>query len=846
MTAAKEPIDREQVLVRHVAAEKRKDVHHLERLLKAPFPNDSQSFSDGGSKDTDIPGYAPGRCLVAARFAKQSWAPLYCNAASAKELFEANQSSRKLEVAWLGCRPDVGWFFRLHGAGKPVVEFAQPLDDEAPSVSKLTGVEASVLKKGDSGEQAVARLAKHFKIGWPMPEVRISDDGFEVLDVHGRPLRSGLRGWLRVEGPQIAAGENPAATALAEAIEECDADGIREAIAGGAPLTVLPDTSSSPLMAALFKCEEPEGKECVELLLELGCPVNGVKNDPPLVACVDERYFSESDALEFTKLLVEHGADVNAADRDGETALFRAVVDSRIEIVRFLLDHGADPNIKDKRGVSPVEWLRGACERASFNFEERTRYAEILSLFTDKPVAKPQAAALSPALAAENERFRLCVAARRLLPLLTANVSIRRRDAVPYVRQRWFPEWQQELLDAGFQFAQHFGLGLSDQSAYTHPELGFDALVSEGDKPRCEIIAHHGDHTTTVANFKDVIEPEFVAPARVLKEFEGASPADLVEHLKELVRRKPMARIDAASFASRYTDALNRAAHATGERAQHLLQTPKLLSHGGPPRYERLGCYLDFSGWKDPGYSSANWVRDWQEEFSQANSNPPDSTDDAVDAATYLVAMRHLQFASAIEVSEYLASGSDVALAHFHALAKAPKGNIEAEPSFQFRALVRGLLLSALAGRWDTFKEICNFVQPKLASANTAQQDDLDFAQVLLLLVSSYRDRAIPKAAALEQAVEKRLAKRPRALLAVWRAIKAGRADDVAEALRASLECLVEMRKPRLVVSRSNDLFQFVSLADSLFQLAALDRGLRVPALPTHLAGMLITPETLL
>ncbi|HVA50105.1 MAG TPA: ankyrin repeat domain-containing protein [Pirellulales bacterium] len=539
---------------------------------------------------------------------------------------------------------------------------------------------------------------KRFKIAWPVPDVRISRDGFQVLDAEGRPMQAGLRGYVRVGGPEIAAGENEAADALAEAIDRCDPEGIRAAVARGASLTVLPDTSTSPLLAALFKFEEPEWRECVELLIELGCHVNGVNKDPPIVVCVDERFLDEPDALEAVELLLERGADVNATDADGQTALFRSVLDQRVELVRLLLEHGANPDIKDRNGVSPVDWLRKACERET-NFQERTVFAELLSLLTGQPVAKPQAATLTPALAAESKRFRMCVTARRLLPLLNANLSIRRWDDYPYAKRRWFRDREQQLADAGFQFAQHFGIGLSNQSAFTNPDLGFDAILSAGDKPGCEIIAYHSDHTTTtVTNSTDVVGPEFAPPSRVLKEVQGASPAQLVEYLRDLARGKEMMRVDAASFASRYTEALNRVARETGERARHVLETPTLLVDGSPPRYERLGCYLDFADWKDPGYSSENWVRDWKEKFAKADRDPPDSTSDAVDAAMYLVVMRHFQFASAPEPGEFLASGGDVALAHFRAIARAAKGCTHAEPWFQFRSLVRGLLLCAWPG----------------------------------------------------------------------------------------------------------------------------------------------------
>lgn len=854
MKARKKTIEKQQVLVRHVVAEKRNDIHHLERLLKAPFPNDSTSATDGGSKDVTIPGFALGRCLVAARFAKQTWAPLYSNAASAQELFEANSGSRKLEVVWLGCRADVGWFFRLNSAGKTVVDFAQALDGDLPSCCKLKGVEPSVLKKGESGEQAVARLAKHFKIAWPTAEVRIANDGFQVLDVEGRRMKSGLRGYLRLEAPEIAEGENDAATALAEAIECCDAGGIREAIAQGASLTVLPETSMQPLLAALFKFEDEAWRECAELLIELGCPVNGVKNDPPLVVCVSED-FDEPAALEAAELLLAHGADVNAVDQDGWTALFRAVIDERAQIVRFLFEHGADPNIKDKSGVSTVDWLRRAGERTlDFDFDERTRYAELLSLLTGQQVSKPKATSLSSELAAESVRFRICVVARRLVSLVNANASIRRKDVSPYEKRRWYRDWHKELLGAGFQFVQHFDIGLADWSAFTNGDLGFDALLSEGERPGCEIIAYHTDRTTTtVASFAEAIGPEFAPPSRVYKAFKGAAPVQLVEHLKELVHGQKMMRVDVSSFASRYTEALNRVSREVGQRALNVLQTPTILVGGAPPRYERLGCYFDFvgAGCKDPGFSTANWVQDWQAKFAAADSDPPDSTSDAVDAAVNLVAASHFQFASAPDPGEYLERGGEVALAHFRAIAAGGKDEVYAAPWFQFRSLLRGLLLCALAGRWETFKAISNLVQPKLASANTADHDDLDFAQVLLLLVSTYRDRALPKAAALEQSVARRLTESPRMLLEVWRGIAAGRAAHVDKALLRSLEHFREQRGDRLVPAqrlphkRRNDMYSYIALPESLFFLAACERGLELSPLPPHLADMLMTPSTI-
>lgn len=44
---------------------------------------------------------------------------------------------------------------------------------------------------------------------------------------------------------------------------------------------------------------------------------------------------------------------INAVDKEGKTALHYAVIDH--EIVRLLLQHGADPNVRDCDGNRPID-----------------------------------------------------------------------------------------------------------------------------------------------------------------------------------------------------------------------------------------------------------------------------------------------------------------------------------------------------------------------------------------------------------------------------------------------------------------------------------------------------------
>jgi uncharacterized protein len=59
------------------------------------------------------------------------------------------------------------------------------------------------------------------------------------------------------------------------------------------------------------------------------------------------------------RLLVEHGADVNATDLAGQSALHVAAVYGRAKAVRVLLMLGADPNILDYENKTALDWAFG-------------------------------------------------------------------------------------------------------------------------------------------------------------------------------------------------------------------------------------------------------------------------------------------------------------------------------------------------------------------------------------------------------------------------------------------------------------------------------------------------------
>jgi ankyrin repeat protein len=57
---------------------------------------------------------------------------------------------------------------------------------------------------------------------------------------------------------------------------------------------------------------------------------------------------------EIVQYLLDKGANVNAADDQGDTALYTAVLARRVEIVRVLISRGAKVNMRNLRGLTPI------------------------------------------------------------------------------------------------------------------------------------------------------------------------------------------------------------------------------------------------------------------------------------------------------------------------------------------------------------------------------------------------------------------------------------------------------------------------------------------------------------
>ena len=97
----------------------------------------------------------------------------------------------------------------------------------------------------------------------------------------------------------------------------------------------------------------PDYPGTLRLLLERGAPptAHDVVGYTPLhLACM------KPPRADFVRLLLEHGADVNAQDRFGSVAITSAMQNGDTDVIEVLMEHGADLDVEDADGVTPEEF----------------------------------------------------------------------------------------------------------------------------------------------------------------------------------------------------------------------------------------------------------------------------------------------------------------------------------------------------------------------------------------------------------------------------------------------------------------------------------------------------------
>jgi ankyrin repeat protein len=126
--------------------------------------------------------------------------------------------------------------------------------------------------------------------------------------------------------------------------------------------TLLRSEGATPFLMAADRADVPLMRELLKLGADPFLP--NADNSTPLMAAAGlgtanplEEAGTEPEALEAVKLLLGLGADINAVDNNGDTAMHGAAYGNFPTIVQLLADRGADVNIwkrPDTEGRTPL------------------------------------------------------------------------------------------------------------------------------------------------------------------------------------------------------------------------------------------------------------------------------------------------------------------------------------------------------------------------------------------------------------------------------------------------------------------------------------------------------------
>jgi ankyrin repeat protein len=229
-----------------------------------------------------------------------------------------------------------GVVFRLLEAGVDVNEPMQPERRAGPARGKPT---TPLLLAAENG---------HFELAAALLEAAADPNahpaGYTALhamtwvrkpirgDGDPPPIGSGTLGSLDFVRRLVAKGAN-----LNARLENGESGRGRFTTTGSTPFLLAARASDVPLM---------------KLLLELGADptIPNADNCPPLLAATgvgalgdgDEAAGTEEESVEAVRLLLDLGANPNAVDDNGETAMHGAAYQSRPKVVHLLAERGAD------------------------------------------------------------------------------------------------------------------------------------------------------------------------------------------------------------------------------------------------------------------------------------------------------------------------------------------------------------------------------------------------------------------------------------------------------------------------------------------------------------------------
>lgn len=176
----------------------------------------------------------------------------------------------------------------------------------------------------------------------------LSSNGFLLWTIH--------HGYRSLARTSLTLGADPNAkrnsqSALMEAASWGYPDIVEALLARGAAIDAVDDAHRQALHYAARNGEEDGG--VVRVLLEHGAnPVGSA--DGGVTPLMRSASGMSGGTVMGTLAMIAYADDVNQQDVDGNTALYFATGEAKIEVVRALLRAGANPNLPNHKGELPI------------------------------------------------------------------------------------------------------------------------------------------------------------------------------------------------------------------------------------------------------------------------------------------------------------------------------------------------------------------------------------------------------------------------------------------------------------------------------------------------------------